>query len=173
MKAVLISIQPKWCEKIASGDKTVEIRKNRPKMEPPFKCYIYCTSVKNMNFLSYAQLHTSTHGLVDSWSQKVIGEFICDEIITVGVKYSDPSNRLSLREFPFTCLTDRQVMDYLGNGVDGYGWHISELIVYEKPKAISEFSQCHKCEYMGVCHGKCWKPMERAPQSWCYVEEIG
>ena len=43
MKSVLISIQPKWCELIANGKKTVEVRKTRPKLETPFKCYIYCT----------------------------------------------------------------------------------------------------------------------------------
>ena len=42
-KAVLLSIRPEWCEKILGGEKTVEIRKTRPKLEPPFKCYIYCT----------------------------------------------------------------------------------------------------------------------------------
>ena len=41
-KAVLISIRPKWCEKIASGEKTIEVRKTRPKLQTPFKCYIYC-----------------------------------------------------------------------------------------------------------------------------------
>lgn len=41
MKAVLISIHPEWCEKITSGEKTLEVRKNRPKLETPFKCYIY------------------------------------------------------------------------------------------------------------------------------------
>ena len=43
MKAVLISIRPEWCAKIASGEKTIEVRKTRPKLETPFKCYIYCT----------------------------------------------------------------------------------------------------------------------------------
>lgn len=42
-KAVLISIRPGWCEKIANGEKTIEVRKTRPKLETPFKCYIYCT----------------------------------------------------------------------------------------------------------------------------------
>ena len=41
MKAVLISIRPKWCEKIMTGQKTIEVRKTRPKMDTPFKCYIY------------------------------------------------------------------------------------------------------------------------------------
>ncbi len=43
-KAVMISIQPKWCELIASGKKTIEVRKTKPKIDTPFKCYIYCTS---------------------------------------------------------------------------------------------------------------------------------
>lgn len=43
MKAVLISIRPKWCQKIISGEKPIEVRKTRPKLNTPFKCYIYCT----------------------------------------------------------------------------------------------------------------------------------
>ena len=46
MKSVLISIRPKWCELIASGKKTIEVRKTRPNIETPFKCYIYCTKPK-------------------------------------------------------------------------------------------------------------------------------
>lgn len=45
-KAVLLSIRPEWCVKILNGEKTVEIRKNRPKLKPPFKCYIYCTKAQ-------------------------------------------------------------------------------------------------------------------------------
>ena len=45
-KAVLISIRPKWVEKIVNGEKTIEVRKTRPKMNTPFKCYIYCTLPK-------------------------------------------------------------------------------------------------------------------------------
>ena len=43
-KAVLISIRPEWVNKILTGEKTLEIRKNRPTMQPPFRCYIYCTT---------------------------------------------------------------------------------------------------------------------------------
>lgn len=42
-KTVMLSIRPKWCEKIASGEKTIEVRKTRPKLDMPFRCYIYCT----------------------------------------------------------------------------------------------------------------------------------
>lgn len=41
MKAVLISIKPKWCDLIRRGRKMVEVRKTCPKLEVPFKVYIY------------------------------------------------------------------------------------------------------------------------------------
>ena len=41
-KAVLISIRTEWCEKIVNGRKPIEVRKTRPKMDTPFKCYITC-----------------------------------------------------------------------------------------------------------------------------------
>ena len=40
-KAVLLSIRPNWCKLIASGRKTVEVRKNEPKLDKPFRCFIY------------------------------------------------------------------------------------------------------------------------------------
>ena len=43
-KTVMLSIRPKWCAKIIIGRKTMELRKSVPKLEVPFKCYIYCTS---------------------------------------------------------------------------------------------------------------------------------
>ena len=42
-KAVMLSIRPKWCKKIVNGEKTIEVRKTRPNIATPFKCYIYCT----------------------------------------------------------------------------------------------------------------------------------
>lgn len=50
MKSVLISIKPRWCGLIANGQKTVEIRKNRPTLETTFKCYIYCTKDPKLIF---------------------------------------------------------------------------------------------------------------------------
>lgn len=55
MKSVLIAIRPKWTEKIASGQKTIEVRKTAPK-DVPFKAYIYCTKEKNKMIL-YGQVY--------------------------------------------------------------------------------------------------------------------
>ena len=109
MKAVLISVRPKWCELIASGKKTIEVRKTRPKIDTPFKCYIYCTKQRMTKVpCMYSYLHinepkasliygerittwgnigdvivnrTTPYGYVSYGMQgKVIGEFVCDEI---------------------------------------------------------------------------------------------
>lgn len=137
-KAVMLSIRPKWCEKIASGEKTIEVRKTRPKMNTPFKCYIYCTSVKSMNLQDYVDVFSSA-AAVDDWSGKVIGEFMCYATIPISVEYSDPSHRMAQRDFPFTGMTDKQIIDYLGNGKMGYGWHILDLKIYDNPQELSKF----------------------------------
>lgn len=99
-KAVLISIKPTWCAKIASGEKTIEVRKTRPKLNPPFRCYIYCTKAKErlVGILrdgdeNYGEIYhgktvfikTGEGSVCDAWGkrQKVIGEFTCDQIYEI------------------------------------------------------------------------------------------
>ena len=174
MKSVLISIRPEWCELIVKGEKSIELRKTRPNIETPFKCYIYCT--KN-DLLTKSHLTGEIYVATDkryqqrledvgnlTLSGKVIGEFVCDRILPIMVKYSDPSSKIALREFPFTCLTDKQIIDYLGNGKQGYGWHISDLMIYDKPKELCEFAGLRQTKF-GL------EPviLTRPPQSWCYV----
>lgn len=144
-KAVLLSIQPKWCELIASGKKTIEVRKTKPKLPTPFKCYIHQTK-RTWFYNIYSQ--------IADWQGKVIGEFMCDEIIPISVYYNNPNCHIALREFPYVCMTDREIMNYLGNGKKGYGWHISDLKIYDTPKELIEFG------------------LTRPPQSWCYVEKL-
>ena len=50
MKAVLLSIRPKWCKKILDGEKTVEVRRTCPVHGTPFKVYIYCTLTASKEF---------------------------------------------------------------------------------------------------------------------------
>lgn len=182
-KAVLISVRPEWCEKIASGEKTIEVRKTRPKLPTPFKCYIYCTNprhyVDSRHWLSYPAkpLWITANKDVKSNQErgdgdcillngKVIGEFVCDGAIPMSIKYSNPDSCLALKEFPYTCMTDKQIIDYLGNGGDGYGWHISELQIYDKPKELIEFKSWVKPFTWDFP-----EPITRPPQSFCYVED--
>lgn len=183
MKSVMISIRPKWCELIVHGRKTIEVRKTRPKLETPFKCYIYCTSVKNLNLQDYVNVHRATGGAVDDWSGKVIGEFVCDRVDT----YDDDTIHAFSHE-DYTRWNDYDLYrscihpeDFERYAADEwlYGWHISDLVIYDKPRELGEFAHpCNHncfvpCLYYQGKEYECEKPIiTRPPQSWCYVEEV-
>lgn len=174
-KAVLISIQPKWVEKIANGEKTIEVRKSVPKLERPFKVYIYATWNGNnkeilvkQDGLLFCEDWRKASGLQRA-SGKVIGEFVCDRIDSyVGRDDNKDYWDLSVEEWEElkkkSCLTIPQILDYTGDCCRCYGWHISELKIYDKPKELGEFftPMGKRPSYM----------IERPPQSWCYVEEL-
>ncbi len=198
MKAVLISIQPKWCEKIANGEKTIEVRKSRPKLATPFKVYIYCTKEKRKDdFITIS----GAFGLIRcpecaiynrakeyDCNGKVIGEFVCDRITDISVVVrncnEDYNHVYHNDECKGSCLTWKELQEY-GNGKPLYGWHISNLKIYDKPKELSEFGNlCRKdclrlgkgksCEFLSTDGTPCNRiiPITRPPQSWCYVEEL-
>ena len=205
MKSVLISIQPKWCELIASGKKTVEVRKTKPKLETPFKCYIYCTQgdwLTSVNGVvqkpNKMVIDLTADSEIQELNGKVIGEFVCDKIYDIAPHFDTPT-------FPnqyicgweygkeFDCLSFEELTSYL-NGKQGYGWHISDLVIYDKPKELREFytqckeypktgtigtpKKCRKCKYQytWILASKCridgTMPIKRPPQSWCYVEQL-
>ena len=178
-KAVLISIRPEWVEKIFSGEKILELRKTKPRLEPPFKCYIYETQGRTETPWIDEDGHTIFKG-----RGLVIGEFLCDTIWPIQIECSSPVALGAGIEIPGTCLTDRQILEYLGNGKQGYAWHISNLEIYDTPKELPQFRKCcgtqdcDKCqfwentgEYAG-CLTSEERRLNRAPQSWCYVEEL-
>ena len=172
MKSVLIAIRPQWAEKIAKGIKTIEVRKTAPK-EVPFKAYIYCTKEKKQDDIIWA----GVCGDRGKWNGRVIGEFICNNASELDYVYYWNNGY----EFA-TCLTYRQVADY-GKGKTLYGWHISDLKIYDTPKELSEFSR--PCSYSGLCFSckrtsfkkdgnlLCNTKITRPPQSWMHVEDLG
>lgn len=143
-RAVLISIRPKWCEKIADGEKTTEVRKTRPKLETPFRGYIYKCG-----------------------NGKVTGEFVCDRIDTI-FPATEPYGIYDIDDdYVFqTCLENGALWDY-GRGGRLYGWHISNLKIYDHPRNLWEFIVLRKTKY-----GLAPVPITRPPQSWQYVEEL-
>ena len=171
MKSVLISIQPKWVEKIVKGEKTIEVRKTAPQ-EVPFKCYIYETQGRTET----PWVDEDGHFIYKGRGQ-VIGEFICNNASELDYVYYWNNGY----EFE-TCLTYRQVADY-GKGKILYGWHISDLKIYDTPKELSEFSR--PCSYSGLCFSckrtsfkkdgnlLCNTKITRPPQSWMRVEDLG
>jgi predicted transcriptional regulator len=167
MKSVLISIQPKWVNKIASGKKTIEVRKTRPKIETPFKCYIYCTNNRNQAFYFEKKACNGLMAITGSGKGKVIGEFVCDKITDISVVVKncneDYNHVYHNDECKSSCLTWKELQEY-GKGKPLYGWHISDLKIYDKPKELSEFRKYS--EWLDI-------PITRPPQSWCYVESLG
>lgn len=173
-KAVLISIQPKWCELIASGKKTVEVRKSRPKIDTPFKVYIYCTLQGSNDFFKNTLNGNVSERNKGDWGfkkGKVIGEFVCDEIETLrrNTVFNAPALYSQSR------LNRDEYFDYIGNKT-AYIWHISDLKIYYGPKKLSEFSHYKKVDWWDYgyhTNKPQWelRYLERPPQSWCYVEE--
>ena len=170
MKAVLMSIQPKWCGLIASGKKTVEVRKTKPKLETPFKVYIYCTKGETIYLPRDIFGNNALNG-------KVIGEFICDKITEFS--FDEKYDNLTLMTMSWKSrLTKDEIADYANGQYIIYGWHISDLKFYDKPKPFTDFWRCNYSFDCGVCDYfdgftmSCEKP-KRPPQSWCYVEELG
>ena len=169
-EAVLISIQPKWCELIASGKKTIEVRKTRPNLETPYKCYIYCTKSRALQFwinprYSYADDHS--HNQFDRCgSGKVIGEFVCGRVFDIEFDEDEGYNETYTPLGFSDCLTDAEFDRYLC-AKDGCGWHISALKIYDEPKKLSEFTGLRKIKF-----GYAPYEIKRPPQSWCYVEEL-
>ncbi len=157
-KAVLISIQPKWCELIASGIKKNDARKSYPKIETPFKCYIY-QSKKSWVYNIYSK--------IADWQCKIIGEFVCDVIAEYWFLASDNDDIEAYEDIQLACLTAKEILEY-GKEKPIYFWHISDLVIYDKPKELSEFTGLRNTKF-GCEPIKITRP----PQSWCYVEELG
>ena len=213
-KAVLTSIKPQWCALIANGEKTIEVRKTRPKLDTPFKCYIYCTNGgrllyksgynNEIHFWQIKERETTRDVLTEHGHQvfngKVIGEFVCKKIdrlahigttaanVRLQMTSSDglSSSFITPEWLHQTCLTMQELESYSAGG-DLYGLHISDLVIYEEPKELSNFliecknKECSSCEwlhffpkdyYMPYCEWNEKKPLTRPPQSWCYVEEL-
>lgn len=171
MKKVLLSVHPKWCELIFNGKKTIEVRRNRPKLEPSFEVLVYETKGQ---FIKSVKGACTTYGYGRG---KVIGSFICNEITRYESEFWDddtyeriqepwePSDFAEYGEYEYdtigengefydkgielskqSCLSWNELRKYVGQGLkDFYGWHITEPKLFDKPKDIFEFGTiCNK-----------------------------
>lgn len=189
MKAVMKSVSPRICEKVANGDCTILVSKTAPKCGVPFKGYIYCTKEKKQDDIIWAGIF----GDRGKWNGRVIGEFICDKIDEIIPDYNPITTKFYygyVADTEATCLSEEELQKY-GKNKSLYFWHISDLKIYDKPKELSEFKTppcekgekaCANCKclvkvntpdrYECECYVEDGKPITRAPQSWQYVEEL-
>lgn len=209
-KSVLISIRPRWIEKISRGEKTIEVRKTRPKLAPPFKCYIYCTRSTDhpagwlgcydhdhhkFGLISPLNIEAGKHMNIEVVSGMVVGEFVCSKIDVydygycthpeIGMDYDCGDNWFCIDDADLekACLSYEEFRQYADNK-DMYGWHISNLKIYDKPKGLSSFASpdlISAWEEYAACEERFGTLMDvvppdqfhyrikRPPQSWCYV----
>ncbi len=159
MKAVLISTNRPHTDNIKALIKTLEIRKGKPSQPTPFPCYIYETKSKG-------------------GCGKVIGEFVCDKIEEIQVRYAgyglgyNEKNTWKIgndvvvferndryidsmftpKEIEDTMrLTCEELYEYLKSKHNGYAWHISQLKIYDKPKELGEFRKICKISEEYYC----------------------
>ena len=205
MRAIMKSVSPRICEKVANGDCTILVSKTVPKFDLPFKGYICCTNAKPY---LYREANPPFELFLDSdlyegngyddrlFSGKVVGEFICDKIIEWqydrGHQYYVDYPNDCTSYFPYLkCHSEAtglkcSEIEKLGKGKPLYGLHISDLKIYNKPKALAEFER--PCTYKGICYscerfrpngiplpapyGFCETKITHVPSNWCYVEEL-
>lgn len=194
----MISIQPKWVEKILNREKDREIRTTMPKCELPIDAYIYCTQAKPyLKDFKFINEYTETRFYLDNKQDeisflngKVVAKFTLKDIdeVIMPVDFTEENPR-ELSIINRSCLTGQELLNYLGGSVfkNFYAWHIDNLEIFDKPKELSEFtyrciddSKCENCPYY-YCHNTesdsekgcscdCRKPITKAPQSWQFVE---
>lgn len=183
MKTVIISIKPKWVAKILNGEKTIEIRKTMPKCELPIDVYIYCTKEDMLTENGYSKYYIPYSKDVRyqlkkfDLSGKVVAKFTLNKVeeITqvwhissftnekVIVCYRGLKNGITNRQLEKnSCLTHKELKNYIGWD-KGYAWHIDNLETFDRPKELSEFIQTKRKNYEDP-------QVQKAPQSWCYVE---
>lgn len=166
IKSVILSMQPSQCCLVANDKKIIDIRKTRPKLSTPFKCYIYCTNahpyVVNGDVFrgNWETEFTTLYGYnrkeaEQIWNTvlngKIIGEFICDKIDTFNVFDNGNVQFWNYLNLDKSGFTYEEISNYIGANKKGYAWHISNVNIYEVPKDLNMFY--HDCGDNPICEG--------------------
>lgn len=203
MKAVLRSIKPYWLYLILIGKKTVEIGKTFPKSEDWNKTvFLYCS--KDMRSFNLIPPEDRVWMMLE-YMGKVACKFVCGRIDTIGKRginnnfdycyqslnvFGNDDIEVEITAIQKSCIPKVDLNAYGATSMRLFAWHISNIVIYDKPRSLGEFyNKCknmhcegcehlkyqqvnsderdYDCEYLG---GNI--PLSRAPQSWCYVEEL-
>lgn len=197
MKSVLMSIHPEHCRKIFSGEKTIEFRRNAPKIPCPYPIYIYETKKE---YVKWQRGATTSFGY---GSGKVIGWLFCESKKTLfwdsDIRFHEylqnayPKDRDVHMDYICRrgCLSFQELKDY-ANGKDITMLYIDSLTLFDQPRDLQDFfiktgncaeynagMDCRACKRFQSmdCFSEFddtkFKPLTFAPQNFVYVEDIG
>ena len=175
MRKVLASLKPYYYYLVGEGIKKIEVRKDMPKASDWNKEVLFYMS---KDIKSFAKIPKELQEKYRKHFGEVGMHIVCDEVYELKYDYCDGvdiDDDLILD----TCL-DREDINIYAKCKPLYGWHISDLKIYDKPKPIMQFykpcpiewKNCPGCEFYSTNTGCCMNNIDRPPQSWCYVEEL-
>lgn len=194
MDSILFPIHPEHCSYIVQGIKEWEFRTRPPKSETPYRGYIYCTGGKllyedfphgdrsrEIKLADYRYARQS-HAL----NGKVIGEFICDKTVEVVRNGFVNPFAINSQVLEKGHLSNSEFLSYTNHyHKDLYALHISKLVIYDKPKELTEFKRPHNRANCGnkdcgfLINRECGNSrccdrliIKQAPQSWCFAEPL-
>lgn len=169
--SVMLSIRsPGLTAKILNGKKTVEALGTRPNLLIPFRVYIYIPKyyesgyttdllIKKRGKYKSISLCEYSEASGEVLNGKVIGEFVCDKIYRLN--WIEDDDEYPEKEFldalvEFIGCSPGALFEYRHRlNFPFYGWHISELKIYDNPKDLSDFNKTY------------------SPRSWCYIKKLG
>ena len=173
---ILASLKPYYYYLIGERKKTIEVRKSALKNLPQDIVFYMSKDEK-----SFAKIPKKFQGKYREHFGKIGIRAVVDKIGKMKMTIDDFGNLIllsSIAKWNFNhCLSNDELDSYLGDKT-GYGWHISDLKIYDKPKELSEFKTgCKGCKERDTYHCKfyCYgeRPLTRPPQSYMFVEELG
>lgn len=176
---ILASIKPYYYYLNAEGKKKIEVRKTALKNLPQDIAFYMSKDEK-----SFAKIPKEFQEKYRKHFGKIGMRVVCDEVDKWEYLldcYSEDKDEkmyyISSADGDAACLTYDEIENY-GKGKTLYGWHISDLKIYDKPKELSEFKTgCKGCKERDTyhCYFYCYgeRPLTRPPQSYMYVEELG
>ena len=161
MKMMMISIRPQWVVKILNGEKTIEIRKRFPSDYVGW-VYVYCTKEKSAWYFNSEKTFVDIGEQSPTINGKVVARFWCDKVEEIDKDNLDGEYWKEIEYWKDeACLTYEELRSYL-KGKNGKAIPITKLEIFDKPKDISEFKP--HCNYPTN------RRLNKAPQSWCYIE---
>ena len=181
---ILASIKPYYYYLIAEEKKKIEVRKMALKNLPQDIAFYMSKDEK-----SFAKIPKEFQEKYRKHFGKIGMRIVCDEVeefheweLSPQGKFADFERERLENFLTAACLSEEEVVRYRENlpyFKPLYGWHISDLKIYDKPKPIMQFykpcpikiKNCPVCELYSTYTGCCMNNIDRPPQSYMFVEE--